>query len=24
LTLYVNYKDGVHMRLTSECVEPNT
>lgn len=24
MTLHVNYKDGVHMRLTKECVEPNT
>lgn len=24
MTLHVNYKDGVHMRLTSACVEPNT
>lgn len=24
MTLHVNYKDGVHMRLTSECAEPNT
>ncbi|GMR68972.1 hypothetical protein BAC7755_56430 [Bacillus sp. MN7755] len=24
MTLHVNYKDSVHMRLTSECVEPNT
>lgn len=24
MTPHVNYKDVVHMRLTCECVEPNT